>query len=65
MGYVVQELTAEVHKAIANGHILRVEFAWIRFIIRAYHSGTGLYAGINVTKNSVWSALATSKSSTL
>ena len=65
VGYVVKELTAEVHKAIANGHILHAEFAWIRFIIRAYPSGPGLYAGINITKNSVWSALATSKSSTL
>ena len=53
IGYVVREVTDEVHQAINNGKILDVTFDWIKY--RVHFSTPGWYAGIRITLNGEWS----------
>jgi len=56
IGYVVRELTDEVHSAISDGKILNVAFEWIRLCV--HFSTPGWYAGIRITRNGEWSLKA-------
>ena len=53
IGYVVREITAEVHHAIDNGKILDVSFDWIKYSV--HFSTPGWYTGIRITLNGEWS----------
>ena len=53
IGYVLRELTDEVHSAINNGKILNVAFDWIKYCV--HFSTCGWYTGIRITLNGEWS----------
>jgi len=53
IGYVVSEITDEVHRAINDGKILDVSFDYIKYNV--YFSTPGWYAGIRITLNGEWS----------
>ena len=48
IGYFVEEVLEEVHKAIKLNKILFVKFAWIRYIAEGTRSRPGYFAGINI-----------------
>ena len=54
MGYVVQEVLAEVHDAI---EIISVKFSWVKFRLcwSRCRCGPGFYAGVNISKKGSWS----------
>ena len=47
IGTVVQEVLDEVHKAMDDGLILKVEFDWIKYIV--HFKNSGWYTGIKIT----------------
>ena len=53
IGYVVREVTDEVHQVINNGKILDVSFDLIKY--RVHFSTPGWYAGTRITLNGEWS----------
>ena len=53
IGYVVSEITDEVHRAINDGKILDVSFDYIKYHI--HFSSPGWYTGIHITLNGDWS----------
>lgn len=55
VGYVVREALDEVHFAMQHNQILRVKFAWVKFLLHWSRSGPGYYAGVDVSKNGNWS----------
>ena len=65
IGYVINELLEEVHKAIDDETILACDFSWVRYITDWTRSGPGFFAGIKITKKGKWSRhavrLATTK----
>lgn len=65
IGYVINELLEEVHKAIDDETILTSDFSWVRYITDWSRSGPGFFAGIKITKKGKWShqavRLATTK----
>ena len=63
VGYVIRELTEEVHEALSKNEIVNVQFEWIRYMFKGFASGPGFYAGIQVTRNGKWSTLAMAKAS--
>ena len=63
VGYVIRELTEEVHDALSKNEIANVEFQWIRYMFKGFASDPGFYAGIQVTRNGKWSTLALAKAS--
>lgn len=63
IGYVVQEVLDEVHKAMDDGLILKVQFEWIKYII--HFKNPGWYTGIKVTRNGEWSQTVLRSRSTL
>jgi len=65
IGYIIHELTTEVHDALSKKDILKVEFKWIRYMFRGFGSSPGFYAGINITRKGKWSNLAIAKASTI
>ena len=58
VGYVIRELTEEVHDALSKNEIVNVELQWIHYMFKGFASGPGFYAGIQVTRNGKWSTLA-------
>ena len=64
VGYVVSEILSEVHTAIENSEILRVEFAWVKYISDWTRSGPGFFAGVKVTKKGQWSSRVVQAAST-
>ena len=62
VGYVIRELTEEVHEALSKNEIVNVEFE-IRYMFKGFASGPGFYAGIQVMRNGKWSTLAMAKAS--
>ena len=65
IGYVIHELTAEVHDALIKNDITKVEFKWIRYMFKGFSSSPGFYAGINISRRGIWSSIAIAKSSTI
>ena len=63
VGYVIRELTEEVHDALSKNEIVNVGFQWIHYMFKGFASGPGFYAGIQVTRNGKWSTLALAKAS--
>ena len=63
VGYVVQEVLDEVHKAMDDGLILKVEFDWMKYI--AHFKNSGWYTGINITRIGEWSPSVLRSRSTL
>ena len=55
IGYIVHEILDEVHAALQNNLIVRVEFSWIKFITDWMLSSPGFFAGVSVTKYGRWS----------
>ena len=53
IGYVVKKVLNEVHKAMDDGLILKVEFDWIKYI--TYFKNPGWYTGIKITRSGEWS----------
>ena len=52
IGYVLREVTDEVHGAINNGKILNVAFDWTKYCV--HFSTCGWYTGIRITLNGEW-----------
>ncbi len=63
IGYVVRELTEEVHDAMDRSRIVSVKFAWVNYVVH-WRSGPGFFAGVTVEKLGQWSVLARRKAST-
>ena len=63
IGYVVRELTDEVHDAMNRSIIISVKFAWVNYVTD-WRSGPGFFAGITIEKIGPWSVLARRKAST-
>ena len=63
IGYVVREALDEVHKAMDNGLILKVEFDWIKYIV--HFKNPGWYTGIKITRSGEWSQSVLRSRSTL
>ena len=63
IGYIIHELTTEVHDALSKKDILKVEFEWIRYMFRGFGSSPGFYAGINIARGK-WANLDIAKAST-
>lgn len=55
IGYVVREVLADVHDAIATNSIISVKFEWIKYITSWTVSGPGWFAGIKITRKGQWS----------
>ena len=64
IGYIMHELTTEVHDALSKKDILKVEFEWIWYMFRGFGSSPGFYAGINITQGK-WLNLAIATASTI
>ena len=64
IGYIVREALDEVHEAIRYGHILCVNFAWVKFLLHWTRSGPGFYAGIYITRKGEWSDICIRSAST-
>ena len=55
IGYAVREVLDDLHLAIREKKILKVEFAWVKMMAAWPRSGLGFYCGINITKRGEWS----------
>ena len=55
VGYVVQEVLAEVHDAMKKHEIISVKFSWVKFRLCWSRCGPGFYAGVNISKKGSWS----------
>lgn len=55
VGYVVRECLEDVHHAMRNGDIMKVEFAWVKYLLSFPRSGPGYYAAVNITSRGEWS----------
>ena len=55
IGYLVSEVTQDVHEAIRSNSILSVQFDWIRFITHWSRSKPGWYCGIRISRVGPWS----------
>jgi len=53
IGYIVKEALDDVHMAIEQKKILKIQFDWIKFIV--HYKKPGWYAGIMITRNGDWS----------
>ena len=64
IGYVVNEVLEEVHKAINNNEIVETNFKWIKFITDWYMSGPGYFTAISISKLGNWAPVVVSYQST-
>lgn len=55
LGYVVSEILQEVHQALSALEVVKVKFAWVKYISDWSRSGPGFFAGVDVTKRGKWS----------
>ena len=55
IGYVVSEILQEVHQALSALEVVKVKFAWVKYISDWSRSGPGFFAGVDVTKRGRWS----------
>lgn len=55
IGYVVSEILEEVHQALSALEVVKVKFAWVKYICDWSCSGPGFFAGVDVTKHERWS----------
>lgn len=62
IGYIVNEILDDVHTAFND--ILKVEFAWIKFITDWSRSGPGFFAGVRITRQGRWTPAVMRASST-
>ena len=51
----MREVLDDVHHAMRDGDIVKIEFAWIKFLLSFPRLGIGYFAGINITKHGEWS----------
>lgn len=63
IGYVVKEALDDVHCALQDGKITKVEFSWVKFLLSFPRSGPGYYAGIKITRQGNWSRVVMSSAS--
>lgn len=63
IGYVVQEALNEIHKAMDDNLILKVQFDWIKYIV--HFKNPGWYTGIKITRSGEWSQTVLRSRSTL
>lgn len=64
IGYAVREVLDDLHLAICEKKILKVEFAWVKMMAAWPRSGLGFYCGINITKRGEWSPTVVKHQST-
>ena len=54
IGYIVKEILPYVHTALRKAEIVKVEFAWIKYITDWSRSGPGFFACVSITKKGRW-----------
>ena len=63
-GYIVRELTADVHKAMQDNSIQEVSFKTIRYVWSWPYSEPGFYAAVKMSKRELWSDAVVKHAST-
>ena len=63
IGNFVREALDDVHKAMDDGLILKVEFDWIKYIV--HFKNSGWHTGIKITRLGEWSQSVLRSRSTL
>ena len=54
VGYVVREAVEHVHRMLESSKIESVKFSWAKYMVTWSRSGTGYYAGIDITVKGKW-----------
>lgn len=61
IGYVLREVLEDVHTAINDKVIIRVQFEWVKFMV--HWKQPGWYAAVSITRFGEWSRTVTSSQS--